>query len=134
VGIMKALFENNLLPEVITASSAGSLMAALVCCRTDEELRRDGVFTTATCPTFRMLEAPWLARFQKLFKTGSMFDPVDGFHKCAFVSLRPFYKLYRSSYVNPAYFRPLCRTFYFYLFFSKKNKGNANIYFDIFLI
>ena len=38
LGIIKVLFENFLLPKVICGSSAGALVAALVCCRTDEEL------------------------------------------------------------------------------------------------
>ena len=43
IGIVKALLENHLLPNVITGSSAGSLIAAMVCCRTDQELK-DEVF------------------------------------------------------------------------------------------
>ena len=38
LGVVKCLFEYNLLPRIFSGSSAGSLMAALVCTRTDEEL------------------------------------------------------------------------------------------------
>lgn len=37
IGVIKALFENNLLPKIIAGSSAGSIMAAMICTRTDDE-------------------------------------------------------------------------------------------------
>jgi TAG lipase/lysophosphatidylethanolamine acyltransferase len=37
-GVLKALFEHRLLPRVISGSSVGSIAAALVATRTDEEL------------------------------------------------------------------------------------------------
>eukprot|EP00004_Rigifila_ramosa_P024308 TRINITY_DN7003_c0_g1_i1.p1 TRINITY_DN7003_c0_g1~~TRINITY_DN7003_c0_g1_i1.p1 ORF type:complete len:615 (-),score=171.98 TRINITY_DN7003_c0_g1_i1:212-2056(-) len=37
-GVIKCLFEQNLLPAVISGASVGSIIAALVCTRTDEEL------------------------------------------------------------------------------------------------
>ncbi|KAI8845448.1 acyl transferase/acyl hydrolase/lysophospholipase [Chytridium lagenaria] len=63
MGVMKALFDRGVLPEVITGTSAGSLMAALVCTRTDEEIVEDGIF-----------EKRWYA-------TGAMFDSEDGFER-----------------------------------------------------
>ncbi len=41
LGVVKALLEADLLPSVFTGTSAGSLMAAMICVRTDEEIRRD---------------------------------------------------------------------------------------------
>jgi len=38
LGVIKALFEHNLLPRIFSGSSAGSLFASLVCCKNDEEL------------------------------------------------------------------------------------------------
>jgi NTE family protein len=38
-GVVKALFEQQLLPRTISGSSMGSLLAAWTCCRTDDELR-----------------------------------------------------------------------------------------------
>jgi hypothetical protein len=40
-GVIKALLEHNRLPQVITGTSAGSLVAAFTCVRTDAELMRD---------------------------------------------------------------------------------------------
>jgi len=41
LGVVKALLEQDLLPSVFTGTSAGSLMAAMICVRTDDEIRRD---------------------------------------------------------------------------------------------
>jgi predicted acylesterase/phospholipase RssA len=38
-GVVKAFLEADLLPKVVTGTSAGGLVAALTCTRTDEELR-----------------------------------------------------------------------------------------------
>jgi hypothetical protein len=38
-GVIKALLEVGMLPEIVSGTSAGSLIAAMVGCRTDEELR-----------------------------------------------------------------------------------------------
>jgi len=39
IGVMKALYDNNLLPRVMSGSSVGSIICAMVGTRTDEELR-----------------------------------------------------------------------------------------------
>lgn len=39
-GVLKALFDENLLPSIISGSSAGSIFAAIVCTHTDDELRQ----------------------------------------------------------------------------------------------
>ena len=41
VGVVKALMENGLLPRVISGASAGSVLAAMVGTRTDEECQLD---------------------------------------------------------------------------------------------
>ena len=40
-GVVKALMDNNLMPRVIGGSSAGSIVCAMIGCRTDEECKRD---------------------------------------------------------------------------------------------
>jgi TAG lipase/steryl ester hydrolase/phospholipase A2/LPA acyltransferase len=37
-GVVKALWENDLLPRIISGSSAGSIVASVLCVKTDEEL------------------------------------------------------------------------------------------------
>jgi predicted acylesterase/phospholipase RssA len=39
VGVVRALLDANLVPRVIAGTSAGGLIAALMCTRSDEELR-----------------------------------------------------------------------------------------------
>ena len=38
MGVVKALMDTKTLPQVITGTSAGSLIAAVICVRTDEEI------------------------------------------------------------------------------------------------
>jgi TAG lipase/steryl ester hydrolase/phospholipase A2/LPA acyltransferase len=38
VGVLKALFESKLLPRIISGASAGSIVCAVLCTRTDEEI------------------------------------------------------------------------------------------------
>ncbi|CAG8978595.1 hypothetical protein HYALB_00010956 [Hymenoscyphus albidus] len=38
VGVLKALFESNLLPRIISGASAGSIVCAVLCTRIDEEI------------------------------------------------------------------------------------------------
>ncbi|KAL2755659.1 hypothetical protein ACRALDRAFT_1082194 [Sodiomyces alcalophilus JCM 7366] len=38
IGVLKALFEVNLLPRIISGSSAGSIVCSVMCARTDEEI------------------------------------------------------------------------------------------------
>jgi TAG lipase/steryl ester hydrolase/phospholipase A2/LPA acyltransferase len=38
IGVLKAMFDANLLPRIISGASAGSIVCAVVCSRTDEEI------------------------------------------------------------------------------------------------
>lgn len=38
IGVLKTLYDENLLPRIISGASAGSIVASVVCTRTDEEL------------------------------------------------------------------------------------------------
>ncbi|OLN96958.1 Lipase 4-like protein 1 [Colletotrichum chlorophyti] len=40
IGVLKALFEVKLLPRIISGASAGSIVSAVICTRTDEEMPR----------------------------------------------------------------------------------------------
>lgn len=40
IGVMKTLLEHNLLPRIISGSSAGSIVVAVLGCRTSDEIRR----------------------------------------------------------------------------------------------
>ncbi|KAL4891011.1 acyl transferase/acyl hydrolase/lysophospholipase [Aspergillus ambiguus] len=38
IGVLKTLWENNLMPRIISGASAGSVVAAVFCCHTEDEL------------------------------------------------------------------------------------------------
>lgn len=74
-GVAKALLDANLLPDVITGTSGGALVAALLATRTDDELKKLLVPALAkritACSDSTMT---WLVRW---WKTGARFDSVD---------------------------------------------------------
>ncbi|KAJ3356689.1 hypothetical protein HDU91_005516 [Kappamyces sp. JEL0680] len=72
IGVMKALFDEGLLPSIITGTSAGSLMAAMVCCRTDEEL--DEIFTPSLAQHIGCLSMSWSEMFSNFYHTGALID------------------------------------------------------------
>ncbi|KAI0879721.1 lipase [Hypoxylon argillaceum] len=74
-GVVKALLEADLLPDVITGTSGGALVAALVATRTNEELRQ--LLVPALAHNIKACSEPittWLPRW---WKTGARFDSVD---------------------------------------------------------
>ncbi|KAH8906460.1 patatin-domain-containing protein [Coniochaeta sp. PMI_546] len=38
IGVLKAMFEANMLPRIISGASAGSIVCSVMCCRTDDEI------------------------------------------------------------------------------------------------
>ncbi|KAM0789981.1 hypothetical protein ACM66B_005313 [Microbotryomycetes sp. NB124-2] len=85
IGVCRAMLDEGLLPRVITGTSAGALVAALICCRTDNQLRQllrpelaDRI-TACEESTFN-----WLKRF---WRTGARFDTVDWARKASFFTL-----------------------------------------------
>ncbi|POW02351.1 hypothetical protein PSHT_12133 [Puccinia striiformis] len=84
LGVIKALVDARLLPTVITGASAGSLVAALLCTRTDEELDRILVPELADMITGAEEPIRWLPRFMK---TGARFDTVIWAKKSCFFTM-----------------------------------------------
>jgi predicted acylesterase/phospholipase RssA len=75
LGVVKCLHENGMLPRIFSGSSAGSIVAALVCTRTDEELPR--VFDPANInmeAIERRGEGTLKRRLSRLRRTGFFFD------------------------------------------------------------
>jgi predicted acylesterase/phospholipase RssA len=76
---VKALFDRRLIPSVITGTSAGGLIAALIGTRTDAELAQvlnpklSKRITVCYESTWR-----WILRY---YRTGARFDSVDWFRK-----------------------------------------------------
>ncbi len=75
-GHVKALLEEDALPHIISGTSAGSVVAAMVCTRTDEEIRRDlrpeNLVDRMTC-----FSRTWPDRLRSVCKNGCMFDKEE---------------------------------------------------------
>ncbi|GKZ01241.1 hypothetical protein MPSEU_001075100 [Mayamaea pseudoterrestris] len=72
-GVISALLEAVCLPRIISGTSAGSVIGAIICTRTDEELKRDlqpGILSQKLC-CFRR---PWKDRIKSVLRNGCMFD------------------------------------------------------------
>ena len=72
-GTVKALLEEGCLPHIISGTSAGSVVGAVVCTRDDEELKRDldpkVLEQKLTC-----FSRSWPDRMKSLWKDGHLFD------------------------------------------------------------
>jgi predicted acylesterase/phospholipase RssA len=71
LGVIKALLEHNLLPRVISGSSAGSLVAGMVGTRTDEELH------TMFEPGSLNLQAFQTVSLNRLLRGSTLMDPTQ---------------------------------------------------------
>ncbi|KAJ3515113.1 hypothetical protein NLJ89_g1967 [Agrocybe chaxingu] len=82
VGVVKAFLDAGLLPRVITGTSAGGLVAALTCTRTNEELKN--LLVPQLAHRITACEEPFSIWFRRFWKTGARFDSVTWARKCAF--------------------------------------------------
>lgn len=71
-GHIRALLETGCLPHIVSGTSAGSVIAAVLCTRTDEELVEDlkpeVIVKHMTC-----FERPWMERLKSVYSNGNMF-------------------------------------------------------------
>ncbi|KAI0092473.1 acyl transferase/acyl hydrolase/lysophospholipase [Irpex rosettiformis] len=81
-GVVKAFLDADLLPRVISGTSAGGLVAALVCTRTDEELKQ--LLVPELANRITACEDPFKIWFQRFWKTGARFDSVEWAKKATF--------------------------------------------------
>jgi predicted acylesterase/phospholipase RssA len=73
-GVVKAFLDAKLMPRVITGTSAGGLIAALVCTRTDSELQR--LLVPALANKITACEESIRVWFKRFWATGARFDSV----------------------------------------------------------
>lgn len=74
-GVLKAFVDANMLPRVVTGTSAGGLVAALACTRTDAELKK--LLVPELADRLTACSDPikiWMKRF---WQTGARFDSVE---------------------------------------------------------
>ncbi|KAI3391344.1 hypothetical protein diail_7495 [Diaporthe ilicicola] len=80
-GVVKALLEEDLLPDVITGTSGGALVAGLVATRTNEELKQ--LLVPALACKITACSEPFTTWFRRWYRTGARFDSVDWAKQCA---------------------------------------------------
>ncbi|KAI8895714.1 acyl transferase/acyl hydrolase/lysophospholipase [Globomyces pollinis-pini] len=83
VGTVKALWEQKLLPRVLTGSSSGSIVAGVVGTKTDKELP---LIFDAKIINYNFFERPheisnWFIKISRLLKAGVLMD-VEVFNEC----------------------------------------------------
>ncbi|KAF8529014.1 patatin-domain-containing protein [Hysterangium stoloniferum] len=82
VGVVRALLDANLLPRVVAGTSAGGLIAALVCTRSDEELRQ--LLVPRLANKITACEEPFRIWIRRFMRTGARFDTVQWARKASF--------------------------------------------------
>ncbi|ROW12454.1 hypothetical protein VMCG_00778 [Cytospora schulzeri] len=80
-GVVKALLEEDLLPDVITGTSGGALVAGLVATRTNEELKQ--LLVPALAGKITACSEPFTTWFRRWYSTGARFDSVNWARQCA---------------------------------------------------
>ncbi|KAF2132010.1 FabD/lysophospholipase-like protein [Dothidotthia symphoricarpi CBS 119687] len=83
-GVVKALLDADLMPEVITGTSGGALVAALLCTRTDEELKK--LLVPALAHRITACHDDILTWVRRWYRTGARFDSVDWAKRCAWMT------------------------------------------------
>ncbi|THH28944.1 hypothetical protein EUX98_g5239 [Antrodiella citrinella] len=74
-GVVKAFMDAGMLPRVISGTSAGGLIAALICCYTDAELRE--LLCPELATRITAFEEPFKVWGKRFWKTGARFDSID---------------------------------------------------------
>ncbi|KAI2506460.1 protein of unknown function (DUF3336) [Fragilaria crotonensis] len=75
-GIIKALLEMGCLPNIISGTSAGSVVGAIVCTRTDDEIRRD-LDPAILATKLKCFSLPWSERVKNMWTKGCMLNYED---------------------------------------------------------
>ncbi|KAH9899860.1 patatin-domain-containing protein [Cubamyces lactineus] len=81
-GVVKAFLDQDLLPRVISGTSAGGLVAALICTRTDAELRE--LLVPELANRITACEEPFKVWFKRFWTTGARFDSMTWAKKACF--------------------------------------------------
>ncbi|KAL5419600.1 hypothetical protein PMIN06_006904 [Paraphaeosphaeria minitans] len=80
-GVAKALLDAGLMPEVITGTSGGALVAGLLGTRTDDELKK--LLVPALANRITACHDNFWVWFKRWRQTGARFDSVDWAKRCA---------------------------------------------------
>jgi predicted acylesterase/phospholipase RssA len=80
-GVVKALLDNEVLPEIITGTSGGALVAALVATRTDDELKQ--LLVPALAHKITACHEGFTIWIRRWWRTGARFDAMDWARQCS---------------------------------------------------
>jgi hypothetical protein len=80
-GVVKALLDNDALPEIVTGTSGGALVSALVATRTDEELKQ--LLVPALAHRIRACSEGLSTWIRRWWRTGARFDTLDWARQCS---------------------------------------------------
>ncbi|KAL2809237.1 acyl transferase/acyl hydrolase/lysophospholipase [Aspergillus granulosus] len=80
-GVVRALLDNQVLPSIITGTSGGALVAALVGTRTDEELKQ--LLVPALAHRIKACSEDFTTWMRRWWKTGARFDTMDWARQCS---------------------------------------------------
>ena len=73
LGHLKGLMETDCLPDIVSGCSAGSVIGAVLCTRTNDELHRD-LDPQVMGPRLLCFDRSWSDRIKSVWKTGNLFD------------------------------------------------------------
>ncbi|KAL8944364.1 MAG: hypothetical protein Q9211_000631 [Gyalolechia sp. 1 TL-2023] len=80
-GVIRALVDHSLLPGVITGTSGGALVAAMVCTRKDEELKQ--LLVPALAHRIKACEDGFSIWGPRWWRTGARFDSIEWATHCS---------------------------------------------------
>jgi predicted acylesterase/phospholipase RssA len=76
LGHLKGLMETDCLPHIVSGCSAGSVIGAVLCTRTNLELHND-LDPKVIGPHLKCFERSWSDRFASVWKNGNLFSGDD---------------------------------------------------------
>ncbi|GAA5981920.1 hypothetical protein JCM11641_001942 [Rhodosporidiobolus odoratus] len=84
-GVVRALLDQDLLPRVVTGTSAGAIVAAMLCTRTNPELQQ--LLTPVLADRISACSEPFSKWIKRAWKTGARFDTVEWARKASFFTM-----------------------------------------------
>lgn len=84
LGVIRELLDRKLLPPIITGTSAGALIGALLCTRTDDELRE--VLVPELAHKFKFVNESLMKHMKNYATKGAFFDSTQWCHLAAWFS------------------------------------------------
>jgi len=73
LGHLKGLMETDCLPDIVSGCSAGSVIGAVLCTRTNDELHRD-LDPEVIGPRLHCFDRSWPDRLRSVWENGNLFD------------------------------------------------------------